>query len=198
MSTDGTTEFYFNANSGIHWIRGRSNITALPGASLSPIRQRVTIAQLHDSAAPPNDVGEVLTIFTQENTGTGLAELRLRVWDTGTNMPKFSTNYTVGDEFDWMIYVNAGYWAVYYGDLGTPAYDSIEYAADGNVNVFTGDTEYYFKAGCYPQINETFVPGDTLTTVELIYLRHWHTSWPTADPVTLPVTDEFIPFFGGV
>jgi hypothetical protein len=187
MDPDGVTEFAFNANSGIHWIRGRTKIT-----SLGTVRPRVTVCQLHDG---PSNVGEVLTIYTQENTGSGLTELRTRVFDTGTGQPKLSTNYTYGDEFDWMLYINAGYWAFYYQDLSVPFWDSVGYAAGGGVGVFSGSAEYYFKAGSYCQTNETFDTGTIYTTVELKYLRHWHTGWTTADALTLPSTDEFMLFF---
>ncbi len=199
MNTDGTTEMAFNALSGVHWIRGRTKVTSLPAGSGSPPRQRSTLCQLHDGVT---NIGEVLKYYLQENSGTGLVELRLSVWDSGNGMPRYNLNYAVNDVFDWAIKVDntisSGWWGVYFQDLGTPVYTSLDYIADGFSNVFSGLSEYYFKCGSYPTVNETQgVDPAALSTVELSYVQHWHTGWPTPSPaVSLPKTFQFAPSFG--
>jgi len=197
MASDGVTDMAFNALSGTHWIRGRTKVTALPAGSGSPPRQRSTLCQLHDGVT---NVGEVLKFYIQES-GAGLPELRLSVWDSGSGMPKYNLNYAVGDVFDWKLLVDntvaAGYWAVYFQDLGTPVYTSLDYAADGFTNTFSGTAEYYFKCGSYPTVNATQVAATAMSTVELSYVQHWHTGWTTPSPaVALPKTFQFAPSFG--
>lgn len=194
---DGVTDMAFNALSGTHWIRGRTKVTSLPAGTGSPPRQRSTLCQLHDGAT---GVGEVLKFYIQES-GAGLPELRLSVWDSGSGMPKYNLNYAVGDVFDWKLLVDntvsSGYWAVFFQDLGTPVYTSLDYAADGFTNVFSGLSEYYFKCGSYPTVNATQVDAAALSTVELSYVQHWHTGWATPSPaITLPKTFQFAPMFG--
>lgn len=193
MSTDGVTDLAWNANVGIHWIRGRTRI-----GTLGPNRPHATLFQLHDGRGGfPSLVGEVIQISAQVDSGDH--RLRLRLWDTTVNIPPLSASADNGDVMDWMCYINAGYWAFYYQDLGTPIYDSNNFAADGYTDTFTGNAEYYFKCGMYPQTNEAspaFEDPAAIQSADLMYLRHWHTGWPVADPVTLPKTAQFAPFFG--
>lgn len=200
MATDGVTDYAFNALAGVHYLRGRIKVTAMPGADSSPPRVRTTLCQLHDGVT---NIGEVIKLYVQDNTSQSYRpELRLSVWDSGTGMPKYVLNFAVQDQFDFMIKVDntvaSGYWAVYYQDLGTPVYDSNDYIADGFTNVFSGLSEYYFKTGSYPTTNETtLIDPRALSTVELSYLQHWHTGWPTPSPaITLPKTFQFAPSFG--
>jgi hypothetical protein len=199
MATDGVTNYAFNALSGVHWLRGRIKVTAMPGADSSPPRVRTTLCQMHDGGT----IGEMIKFYVQDNSGQSYRpELRLSVWDSGTGMPKYVLNFAVQDQFDYMLKIDntisAGWWGVYYQDLGTPVYTSLDYIADGFTNVFTGATEYYFKTGSYPTVNETTtVDPAALSTVELSYLQHWHTGWPTPSPaITLPKTFQFAPSFG--
>lgn len=200
MATDGTTDYAFNALAGVHWLRGRIKMIAMPGADAVPPRIRTTLCQLHDGVT---GIGEMIKFYVQENSGQGYRpELRLSVWDSGTGMPKYVLNFAVQDQFDYMLKIDntisPGWWGVYYQDLGTPVYTSLDYIADGFSNVFSGSIEYYFKTGSYPTVNETQVDASALSTVELSYLQHWHTGWPTPSPaITLPKTFQFAPSFGG-
>lgn len=190
MSTDGVTDLAWNALSGIHWMRGRTRI-----GSLGPVRPHATLFQLHDGGGGfPSLVGEVIQISAQVESG--VRRLRLRLWDTTVNIPPLADSADSGDVLDWMCYINAGYWAFYFNDLGTPFYDSNNFAADGYTDTFTGNAEYYFKCGMYPQTNETYEDPAAVSSADVSYLRHWHTGWPTAAAVTLPKTAQFAPFFG--
>lgn len=188
MNSDGTTAMAFDGNVGIHWIRGRTKI-----GTLGPNRPHATFFQMHDGVG---GIGEIIQLAAQVNGGSGLNELRLRLWDSTTNIPKLVVGIAPGDQYDWMCYINAGYWAVYFQDLGTPIYDSIKYAADGFTNTFSGVAEYYFKVGMYPQTNTTYETATAISSANVSYLRHWHTGWTVADAVTLPKTAQFTPFFG--
>lgn len=193
MATDGVTDLAWNANVGIHWIRGRTRI-----GTLGPNRPHATLFQLHDGRGGfPSLVGEVIQISAQVDSG--VHQLRLRLWDTTVSIPPLHRSADAGDVLDWMCYINAGYWAFYYQDLGTPIYDSNNFAADGHTDTFTGNAEYYFKCGMYPQTNEltpAFEDPAAIQSADLMFVRHWHTGWPVADAVTLPKTAQFAPFFG--
>lgn len=195
LAPDGVTDLAWNAMSGIHWIRGRTRI-----GTLGPNRPHATLFQLHDGRGGFTSlVGEVIQISAQINGGTGVHELRLRLWDTTVNIPPLAYSADYGDVIDWMCYINAGYWAFYYQDLGTPFYDSNNFVADGYTDVFTGNAEYYFKCGMYPQTNEAPPANEdpaAIQSADLMFVRHWHTGWTVADAVTLPKTAQFSPFFG--
>ena len=194
MATNGTTDLAWNANVGIHWIRARTRI-----GTLGPNRPHATLFQLHDGRGGfPSLVGEIIQISAQVDSGDH--RLRLRLWDTTINIPPLSASADNGDVIDWMCYIDNGYWAFYFNDLSTPFYDSNNFAADGFTDTFSGAAEYYFKCGMYPQTNDSPPANEVPTayqSAEVSYLRHWHTGWPLADPVTLPKTAQFMPFFGG-
>jgi len=188
MNPDGINVMAFDATVGIHWIRARIKI-----GTLGPNRPHSTLFQLHDGVT---NVGEIIQISTQVNGSTGQNELRLRLWDNTTNIPPLHRGCETGDQFDFLCMINAGYWAFYYQDLGTPLYDSNDFAADGYTDVFSGVAEYYYKCAMYPQTNEAYDDPTAVSSSYVSYLRHWHTGWPVADAVVLPKTMQFAPFFG--
>lgn len=187
MSTNGTTEAAWNAQSGIHWCRARIRMGAM-----GPVRPHCTYFQVHDGGT----IDEVVSIASQVNSSTGVNELRLRLWDSASNLPKLIVGCDEGDVFDFLFYVSNGDWWFYWQDLTVPLYTSAMYASDGFENVFTDVAEQYFKVGCYPQTNETYEVATTYLSAEVSYLRHWHTGWPVANAVSLPRTAQFSPFFG--
>jgi len=187
MNTDGTTVMAFNASTGVHWCRARIRI-----GTLGPVRPHCTFFQMHDAGT----VDEVVSLSSQVNSTTGDNELRLRLWDSATGLPKLIVGCGTGDTYDFMFSINNGAWAFYWQDLSVPIYDSNDYAADGFVNTFSNVAEMYFKLGCYPQTNVTYDAPTTYISSEVSYLSHWHTGWPTPNAITLPKTAQFSPFFG--
>lgn len=190
-ATDGVTDYGFNPQSNTHWLRGRTKVT-----NLMFTKPTIVWAQAHNASS------DIIALVTQKNSGSGLVELLIRINGTSSGTPKMSTDTEVGDEWDWMIeFTNSGYWAVYYQDLGTPFYDSVAHAAlnPSNPIVYSGSADCYFKAGCYANSNLSTELGDAtqFAQVELRYLQHWHTGWPTPTTITLPQTSQFAPFFGG-
>lgn len=179
LDTDGVTLYGFNPQSGTHYLRGRTKIT-----NLTVTKPTVIFGQCHNASS------DIIALCSQLNSGTGLVNLLIRINGTASSIPKMSSNYTVGDEFDWMIqFTSSGYWAVYYHDMNTPFYDSVAHAALGLTGItYTGSADCYFKAGCYSNTNTASELGDAtqFMRLELRYLSHWHTGWPTADPVVLP------------
>jgi Alginate lyase len=191
LSTDGVTLMGFNPATGTHWLRGRTVCT-----NLTVTKPTVVFGQCHNASS------DIIALVTQKNTGSGLVELLIRINGTSSGTAKMSTNYTAGSIIDWMIeFSSSGYWAVYYMDLSVPFYDSVAHAISSPANpiVYSGSADCYFKAGCYANTNTASESGDAtqFMQLELRYLQHWHTGWPTADPVVLPELDGFAPFFGG-
>jgi hypothetical protein len=180
MSTDGVTLMGFDPSTNTHWMRGRTKVT-----NLMVTKPTIVWAQCHNASS------DIIALVTQLNSGTGLVELLIRINGTSTGTLKMSTHVVDGDQWDWMIeFTSSGYWAVYYHDLSTPYYDSVAHAIANPSNpiTYTGSADCYFKAGCYSNSNTSTELGDTtqFAQVELRFLSHWHTGWPTPDVITLP------------
>lgn len=197
LSTDGVTLMAFDATTQEHWLRGRTKI-----GHLAATKPTLIMGQIHDGAT---GVGDLLAINTQLSGGR--IQLQLRVNGSASNLPHPYLDIAPGDEFDWMIYINAGAWSVFFNDLGTPYYTKAQFDALVALGtrtdpfVWSGASEYYFKAGAYSNSNTASEGGDTTQFMqdELRYLQHWHTGWPTPSPaITLPATAQFAPFFGGM
>lgn len=180
LDTDGVTNYGFDPGSGTHWLRGRTKVT-----NLMATKPTIVWGQCHNASS------DIIALVTQLNGSTGLVELLIRINGTSTGTKKMSTHVVDGDQWDWMIeFTSSGYWAVYYHDLSAPFYDSVAHATANPSNpiVYTGSPDCYFKAGCYANSNTASELGDTtqFAQVELRFLQHWHTGWPTPDVITLP------------
>lgn len=181
LDTDGLTQYGFNPQTGTHYLRGRTKVT-----NLMVTKPTIVWAQCHNASS------DIIALVTQLNSGTGLVELLIRINGTSSGTKKMSTHVVVGDEWDWMIqFTSSGYWAVYYHDLSTPHYDSTAHAvsAPSNPIVYSGSADCYFKTGCYANSNTSSELGDTTQfgQIELRFLQHWHTGWPTPSPaIVLP------------
>jgi hypothetical protein len=190
LNTDNVTNMAFDPSVGVHYLRGRTKIT-----NLTLVKPTLVVCQAHNASS------DIIACCTQLNSGLGVPQLLLRINGSASNIPKPSALYTPGDSFDWQIYFNAGYWAFYYQDMGTPFYDSVAHAANVSRSdpiVYTGSADCYFKCGCYSNTNTSTESGDATQYMqaELRYLSHWHTGWPAADALPSMVTsDQFAPFF---
>lgn len=150
----------FDNATGTHRLHGRSKITHLPA-----VKPSIVVAQLHGGAA-----SDLVQIASQLNGGSGLVELIVRINGSSSGLPKLSTNYAAGTEFEWKIECVNGVAAIYYNDMVTPVISG---------QTLTASTECYFKAGCYMLTNETIDAATEYGMVELRDFDVWHTGWTT-------------------
>lgn len=163
---NGTAKAAFNGASGTHRMQGISRITHLP-----PVKPWVVFAQLHDASS------DLMRLQT-EGTSTTALKLVMRNTPPGSSTETVKTvqaSYTLGTDIKWKIEVINGAGTLYINGVSVGTFPA-------------GASGLYYKAGCYPQSNNTIDTAAEYAAVELREFQTWHTGYATPNPIVVPGT----------
>ena len=152
VNADGT-DAGFDALTGVHWIRGKTAIHALPTN-----KPEVVVMQLFNGSA------DRIAIRTQLISSQ--TKLVCRVNGSAVT-PRLMEPYVLGTEFEWMVRLDNGLAEIYFNDMTTPLITSTDL-------VSTGSASWYFKAGAYAQSNETLDDPSEIVNVTHRAIAYGH------------------------
>lgn len=174
MNEAGTSEMAFNTASGDHWLWVPWRVLHLP-----PVKPTLNVLQLHGGDAE-GDRAQVTTELT-----SGVIKLKFRLNGTSSGQPLLEDPVVLNKWYHTRIRVLDGQIYLYHQDQLI--------AVVGNIT--NHSTTAYFKAGCYPNSNDTIDSASEYALMEMGRPMHWHTGWATPKPLVDPTDDvQFVGF----
>lgn len=157
-ATDNSLKMAFNGGSGTHWMKAKSRL--MKAMTNKPW---ICFTQIHNGGSDLARVQCEGNKLVCRNTPPG---------SSSETVKTVQSTYNFTDEIDWEIGINAG--------SGYLKISGVQ------VQTFPANTSgCYFKTGCYSQsgsLNGTESSSD-YARVYMRDLQHWHTGWPTPDPI---------------
>lgn len=157
MATDGTTNAAWSTSTNTHRLKATIRVP-----TLAFDKPTIIFGQIHDGS------DDLLQLCTELNATSGLVEGKLRINGTSSGRPNMDLDFRANEEHTYLVDVTSGTTRIYWDDLNNPIHQTTDIAS----------TTAYYKAGCYPNTNETTdPPGTDYAVVDVKDLNLWHTGF---------------------